>query len=178
MWRLCVGRLMATYPDILPLAGFAALMLTAALVDFRRLVIPNGLVAALCVLWFLRIESTRGMPSFAALESIAAAALALVVGAVLFARGLLGGGDVKLFAAASLWTGASALPQLLLLTASFGGALALLYLSPLGPLLVAAQRVEPNLREGQTRAVGRPSIPYGVAIAGAALIVALAPYLA
>jgi hypothetical protein len=53
-----------------------------------------------------------------------------------------------------------------------------LYLSPLGPWVAAAQRAEPSLSESPTLAVGRPPIPYGVAIAGAALIVTIAPYLA
>jgi len=35
----------------LPLAGFAGLMATAAWEDLRRLVIPNGLVLGLCLLW-------------------------------------------------------------------------------------------------------------------------------
>ena len=41
--------------DIVPLAGFAGLMTTAAVVDFRRLVIPNAVVLGLCALWPLHL---------------------------------------------------------------------------------------------------------------------------
>jgi prepilin peptidase CpaA len=167
---------MALDPNLLPLAGFAALMITAAVVDFRRLVIPNGLVAALCIVWLLHVGSARGVSPVATLETVAAAAGALAAGAVLFSRGLIGGGDVKLFAAASLWTGAGALPQLLLLTVLIGGGLALLFLSPLGPLLNAVQRIEASPAATATLLAGPTPIPYGIAIAAAALIVTIAPY--
>jgi prepilin peptidase CpaA len=168
---------MAPDPELLPLAGFAGVMTAVAVVDFRRLVIPNGLVAALCLLWLLEIASTPGPSPDAALETAAVAALALVAGSALFALRLIGGGDVKLFAAAALWTGAGAVPQLLLLTVLLGGGLALLFLSPLGPWLIAAQRVETSPLGAGSLFVGRTPIPYGVAIAGAALIVTMAPRL-
>jgi prepilin peptidase CpaA len=164
-------------PNLLPLAGFIVLMTAAAFVDFRHLVIPNQLVAALCVLWLLHVEGTRGAAPAVALEAISAAALALVGGAVLFARGLIGGGDVKLLAAASLWAGAGALPQLLALTALIGGGLALMFLSPLGAWLTAVRRVDPSVAGSGVLRVGDTAIPYGVAIATAALIVTIPPYL-
>ena len=149
------ARLMRFDPNLLPLAGFAVVMVAAAFVDFRRLVIPNELVAALCILWLLHVEGTRGAAPAAALAAIAGAALALIGGAILFARGLIGGGDVKLFAAAALWAGAGAVPRLLALTALIGGGLALLFLSPLGPRLIAVRRAD---RGGgrRRRAAGRP----------------------
>lgn len=165
-------------PNLLPLAGFAVVMVAAAFVDFRRLVIPNELVAALCTLWLLHVEGTRGAAPAAALAAIAGAALALIGGAILFARGLIGGGDVKLFAAAALWAGARAVPRLLALTALIGGGLALLFVSPLGPRLIAVRRPDPAAAAGAgVLRVGHTPIPYGVAIAAAALIVTIAPYL-
>ncbi|HXC90360.1 MAG TPA: prepilin peptidase [Stellaceae bacterium] len=175
--RVDAGRLMAFDPDLLPLAGFAALMVAAAVVDVRRLVIPNGLVAALCVLWLLHNEGTRGMPEPMALAALAGAALALAGGAVLFARGMIGGGDVKLFAAAALWTGAGALPAFLVATALIGGALALVFLSPLGPRLVALRHAGPApAGSGGGVPAGSIQIPYGAAIAAAALILTIPPY--
>ncbi len=170
-------RVMALDPNLLPLAGFAALMVAAAVTDFRRLMIPNGLVVALCVLWLLHVEGARGTPPLAALEAIAGAALALTGGAVLFARDLVGGGDVKLFAAASLWTGTGALPSLLALTAVIGGGLALLFLTPVGPRLIGLRRAEPVPAGAGAQRLGRTPIPYGVAIAAAALILTIPPYL-
>jgi prepilin peptidase CpaA len=96
---------------------------------------------------------------------------------MLFARGLIGGGDVKLFAAASLWAGAGALPRLLMLTALVGGVLALGFLIAIGQQRIAPPRpgAVPATR-GALR-VGRTPIPYGVAIAAAALIVTIPRYL-
>jgi prepilin peptidase CpaA len=169
--------LMAFDPNLLPLVGFAAVMIAAAVVDFRRLVIPNGLVLALCVLWLLHIAGARGTTPSAALATAAGAALALIGGAALFARGVIGGGDVKLFAAAALWAGAGALPRLLALTALIGGGLALLFLSPLGPRLIALRQAKAAPATGGALRLGRTPIPYGVAIAAAALLVTIPPYL-
>jgi prepilin peptidase CpaA len=165
---------MAPQLGLLPLAGFATLMVTAAVIDFRRLVIPNSIVVALCLLWPLHIDSARAAPVGAGLESAVAAVIVLAAGAFLFARGLLGGGDVKLLATASLWAGAGAVPALLILTALIGGALALVFLTPLGRMGGGMPRVDQISRDGVTFA-GRTPIPYGVAIAGAALIVTIPP---
>ena len=98
---------MAPRPDLLLITGFVALMIAAAVGDFRRLVIPNRLVLALCVLWPPYIAATGAVSLATIPASIFAAAAVLAIGAVLFARGLLGGSDVKLLAAASLWAGPS-----------------------------------------------------------------------
>ena len=60
-----------------------------------------------------------------------------VVGAILFSRGWLGGGDVKLLTAATLWVGPAGTPTLLLLTSVLGGGLALLWLMPGGRQLAS-----------------------------------------
>jgi prepilin peptidase CpaA len=168
---------MAFNPNLLPLAGFAAAMIAAAVVDFRRLVIPNGLVVALFVLWLLHIEGTRGPAMAAAFLAAAGAALVLAGGVLLFERGWIGGGDVKLFAVAVLWAGTSALPRLLILTALIGGGLALVFLTPLGPRLIAVRAGDRVSAAGGALRVGRTPIPYGIAIAAAALIVTIPPYL-
>jgi prepilin peptidase CpaA len=100
-----------------------------------------------------------------------------LAGALLFARGYLGGGDVKLLSAAALWAGPAGLPTLLLLTAVFGGALALFLLLPLGGQLATSARLmlgQPALPAPHGLAM---PIPYGVAIAGAAVIVVVSPLL-
>lgn len=154
------------------LAGYFLLMASAALVDLRRLVIPNSVVVALCLLWLPHMAAT-GAPMGAVVESAACAAIVFVGGALLFAGGLVGGGDVKLFAAAALWAGAAAVPRLLMLTALVGGALALLFLSPLGPRLAALRDADPASAGSGVLPGGRTPIPYGIAIAGAALIVTI-----
>ena len=81
---------------LVPVAGFTGLMAVTAFEDLRRLVIPNRLILALCVLWpfYLAIAPKLSLASGGLAAGCAAAVF--VVGALLFARGLIGGGDVKL----------------------------------------------------------------------------------
>src|SRR5271166_7143144 len=108
---------------LIPLAGFAGLMATAALEDCRRLIIPNGLVLGLCALWPLHLATAPMLSLPAAGSAAICAAAVFVVGALLFSRGLIGGGDVKLLAAATLWAGPGATLPLLFLTGLIGGLL-------------------------------------------------------
>ncbi len=157
--------------DLFPLAGFAGLMAIAAVEDFRRLVIPNPVVAGLCVLWPLHLLAA---PSFTLADSVGAAACAAAVflaGGLLFSRGLIGGGDVKLLAAATLWAGPGATPALLVVTAVLGGVLSLVLLSSAALRTAFAPAAVPAIP------VSRVPVPYGVAIAAAALIVTIPPSL-
>ena len=151
---------------LIPLAGFTGLMATAAYEDLRRLVIPNRLVLALCLLWpfHLALAPKLGLATGGLAAGCAAAVF--IVGALLFARGLIGGGDVKLLTVATLWAGPAATPALLVWTGLLGGLLSLLLLTPLrmvvpGPAGAAADQAQPI------------AVPYGVAIAAAAIIVTL-----
>ncbi len=161
--------------NFLSFAGFAALTVAAAVVDFQRLIIPNRLIVALFVLWPLHIASARATEMASALESVAGAFFVFAAGALLFARGFVGGGDVKLFAVVSLWAGARAVPALLLLTALIGGALALAYLISSGASLKRAARQTPT--DAAALRAGQIPVPYGAAIAAAALIITIAPHL-
>jgi prepilin peptidase CpaA len=158
---------------LVPLAGFAGLMVTAAFEDLRRLVIPNGLILGLCILWPLHL-ATAPLPTLAAGGGAALCAAAIfVAGAVLFSRGLIGGGDVKLLAAASLWAGPAATPPLLVLTGLFGGLLSLVLLTPMGTLIAAARRTVLDTAGAAAPGADRVCVPYGVAIAAAALVVTI-----
>jgi prepilin peptidase CpaA len=167
---------MARLFELLALAGFGGLMMAAAASDFCRLVIPNRVVVALCLLWPLH-EGARGAAPGAIVATLGCAAAVLAAGALLFARGMVGGGDVKLLAAASLWVGAAAVPALLTATALLGGVMALAFLTPLARL-GAAGRARAAESGGAAFGAVRNPIPYGVAIAGAALAVTMAPLLA
>lgn len=156
------------------LAGFAALMIAAAFIDLHRLIIPNPLIGGLCVLWLLNLE-TIAPPASATLATVGCAAAIFVGGAMLFFRGLIGGGDVKLLAAASLWAGADAVPPLLAMTALIGGVLALFLLTPLGAR-ITARRAGPAPNDGSGSASLRTPVPYGAAIAAAALFATLRPH--
>ena len=89
-------------------------------------------------------------------------------GALLFARRLMGGGDVKLLAAASLWCGPEQLAPFALVISVTAVALALLMLSPLGRLL---PQPPSRLAAGSDgfAAVTRQPMPFGIAVAAGGL---------
>lgn len=165
---------MSTALHLVAVLAFAGLMMTAAFEDFRRLVIPNWLVLALVALWPLALVSGAVRPA-AALGALGIAALLFIAGALLFSRGLVGGGDVKLLCAAALWAGPAATPELLIVTAVLGGVLSLVLLSPLGAHLHFAGRLFFGPPGITTVTDERVPVPYGIAIAGAALFITLQP---
>jgi prepilin peptidase CpaA len=77
--------------------------------------------------------------------------------ALAFRFGLLGGGDVKLLAAGTLWLGAAALGPYLLTTVLAGGLLAVAFVAWNFTLPKSAQRL-------------RPSLPSAVAIAAGGIL--------
>jgi prepilin peptidase CpaA len=160
----------------LVLALFGGLMTAAAFEDFRRYIIPNRLTAALCLLWPAYFATAPSL--WGALAAVGCGLAVFAVGALLFARGYVGGGDVKLLAAAALWAGPSATAALLIVTALLGGVLALAVWSPIGAHVIGVARgmFGPPAPEPPTGSSSAP-VPYGVAIAGAALIVVLTPHL-
>jgi prepilin peptidase CpaA len=160
---------------ILAVLAFTALMATAAFEDFRRLVIPNWLVAGLVAVWPLSIAAGVVAPA-AALGAFGVAGGVFAAGALLFARGLVGGGDVKLLSAAALWAGPAATPELLVVTAALGGALSLFLLSPFGAHVSLAGRLFFGPPGAAAIEDERVPVPYGIAIAGAALFVILQPF--
>ncbi len=98
----------------------------------------------------------------------AAGAAVLAVTFALFAFGWIGGGDAKLAAATALWFGFGTLLEYLLVASIAGGALTLLVLSFRGFPLPAFALQWTWLSRLHDHKSG---IPYGIALAGAALIV-------
>src|SRR3984893_15177824 len=166
--------LMFLQAEVIALPVFAVVMAVAAFEDFRRLVIPNLLPVILCVAWPLHFAAAPSLVG--AFGAIGCALAVFIVGAALFARGFLGGGDVKLLTAATLWAGGAGTPSLLVLTGVLGGVLPLFLLMPFGPQLAEASRafLAPSVISADHDAA--KSVPYGVAIAGAGLIVILSPH--
>jgi len=138
----------AGFTDLL--LGFLALLLVyAAAVDVRTFTISNKLtlsVAALAPLYWWAADLSL-WPGAAVQLGVAASVFALL--AVAFFVGMMGGGDVKLAAALALWFSPAATMQFLVVMSIAGGVLTL--------LVVALHRLRGKL--------GRPEIPYGVAIA-------------
>jgi prepilin peptidase CpaA len=131
-----------------------ALFTAAAVTDSLSRRIPNRISIALALLGLLRIGAAlvAGEGALTAGLDLAAAAGVFTLAALAFRFGLLGGGDVKLLAAGTLWLGAAALGSYLLVTALAGGLMAVSF--------VAWQFAWPG---GARRR--KPSLPYAVAIA-------------
>jgi len=146
---------------------FPALMAYAAASDLLTMTIPNRLSLGLA-LGFVAFAALSGMPLDALAMHLGAGALVLAVSFGLFAFGWIGGGDAKLAAATALWLGFGSLLEYLFLASLAGGALtlALLFLRR-HPLPSFAVRWEWLLRLHEPRG----GIPYGIALAGAALAV-------
>lgn len=149
--------------------AFIILQLLSAGYDLWMFRIPNILPLALVFLFF-----SVAVPNAAGIDwvsQLGACLLTFVGGAVAFRFRLMGGGDVKLFAATALWAGLPMLLPLIALTALFGGALVLM-LKLVAPsilgLLAKLPLVNPQMIP-QFLVAGR-EVPYGVAIAGAALV--------
>jgi len=107
----------------LPLLGLAALLALAALIDLRERRIPNWLTGSAAALYPVYVLAS---PSAVAWPGAVGAALAVFLfGLILFGRNLIGGGDVKLIAAMTLWAGLDHLALFALVTSLAGGGLAI-----------------------------------------------------
>jgi prepilin peptidase CpaA len=158
---------------IVPTAlGLVALLGLAAWLDLRRRQIPNQVVAAVALLWLFAWATGGTGPPWSAMG---AAGIVLMLGIGAWRCGWLGGGDVKLIAALSLWAGPEHTPSLLFAIALSGGVLAL------GILLASRLAYSPAVAQLQAQ-VGRllpaaapalavlsprgaVSLPYAVAVA-------------
>ncbi|MGB8184879.1 MAG: prepilin peptidase [Pseudolabrys sp.] len=153
--------------DVIRLLLFPALMAFAASSDLLTMTISNRLSLALAGGFFLLMIVT-GMSLHAAGMHVAAAAVVLVVAFLFFSQGWIGGGDAKLAAATALWFGFDYLLDYLIYASLFGGALTLAIIQfrkiPL-PAMLARQGWILRLHETDA------GIPYGIALAAAALAV-------
>lgn len=132
----------------------ALLLVSAGVEDARKREIANwknALIALMAPLWWY----ANGLPLWPGMAmqlGVGAGAFALFCAAFYF--GQMGGGDVKLIGALALWMPVVPLVQMLVLMSLIGGALTL--------VMLAEHKVRRSERTLE--------IPYGVAIAMAALI--------
>jgi len=144
-----------------------ALVIVAAVKDLTSFTIPNWISLALAGAFPVAALSA-GLPLPQIGLHLGVGAGALVFGMVLFALRWIGGGDAKLFAAAALWLGWTALTPFLLVTLLAGGALSLGLLSLRAPL------IRPFVLSGPAwfvrLAEPEEGVPYGLAIAAGALL--------
>jgi prepilin peptidase CpaA len=137
------------------LGGLALLLVMAAVTDVRTFTISNRLtlaVALLAPLYWLSI----GLSIWPAVAvQITCAVAVFLLFALAFYAGMMGGGDVKLAAAVALWFSPPVTLKFLVVMSIAGGVLTL--------VLLGWHRAR--------KRKGRPEIPYGVAIAFAALAI-------
>lgn len=142
-------------------------LIFAGISDAMSFTIPNR-VSLVLFIGFLILAPISGMSISEIGMNVLVGFLALLVGFALFARGIIGGGDAKLIAAASLWFGVELIGPFLLMTAVFGGLLSLICMkmhsTPL-PYSLAGQKWLLNFQSGTA------AVPYGVAIGLAGLSV-------
>ena len=147
------------------------LLLVACITDVRARRIPNALVLVTLALgvghallaWGGAVDGAgfTATPWAALLGTV----VGLLVGLPFWAAGIMGGGDVKLFAAAAAWLGPTLVPEAATATAIAGGGLALLWMARRVASRAAA--LVPSL-SGVWVAIERHpvTVPYGLAIAG------------
>lgn len=136
------------------------LMAFVVISDARRYIIPNWLNATVIGLYVLAAILLPG----ASWMAVAAAAIVLLIGLAVFALGLMGGGDIKLLVALTLWTGwGMPTVQFLFLTAMAGGLLVIvvLLIRAMAVVLVTPTEAKPLPRLLQRK----EPVPYGIAIA-------------
>lgn len=152
---------------LLGVSAFVALLLWAAAADVATMEIPNR-ISVLLVALFPVAAFASGLPWQIVLTHLAVGLAGFVVCWGLFLLGVFGGGDAKVLAAATVWTGYSAaLPQLLLWTCIAGGGLALI-------AIVSRRRFKPaETYPGFVNTfLGESHLPYAVAIAIGGLVAA------
>lgn len=152
-------------------ALLVALLVLAACADIATRTIPDRIAVAVAIIGI----AIRALTGPAALAVSAAAALVLLLILLpVHARGILGGGDVKLFAVTCLGLPLLAIQRFLVVTVMAGGLLALLHLAARWALRDLPNRKPPPrgtalprrvLVAERWRIARRGPLPYGVAIA-------------
>jgi prepilin peptidase CpaA len=147
------------------LLAIGGVIVFAAVSDAATLTIPNWISLTLLGLFPL-VALASGIGFAGAGLHLAIGFAALLIGMVLFAFNLVGGGDAKFLAAVSLYVGVPALMPFLFNVALAGGALAMVLMFARE---VAAMGFSMDWFLKFTR--GGSVIPYGIAIAFGALMV-------
>jgi prepilin peptidase CpaA len=147
--------------EIALIVALVGLLVIASVTDWRRREIDNWLnisIAAGAPLFWLATGLSL-WPDMAIQLGLGLVVFAIFTG--FFALGAMGGGDVKLLGALALWFAPFPMLRLLLAMSILGGVLTLFML----------------VRQKALKLPGKPEIPYGIAIAIAALWVIYERYL-
>lgn len=138
------------------------LMVTVIIADVTRYIIPNWLVGTVLLLYPFFVYFSPARPDWKIALLVALGVF--VAGFCLFALRLMGGGDIKLLMATSLWIGYEHLFEFIFWIAISGGILSVLLLLVRFAIdkAIANRAEKPVLPRVLIR--GAPA-PYGVAIA-------------
>lgn len=148
------------------LAFFPLAVIQAAIGDLTTMRISNRLVLTL-LLGYAVLAPLVGFTLAQLASGLAAAAIVFCLGFAVFALGGMGGGDVKLMAVAALWLGLPQVGAFLLWTSLVG---ALLTVALLAYRSLPLSRAVLGLGWACRLHTTETRVPYGVAIAAAALI--------
>jgi len=153
--------------EAIRLTLFPAMMAFAAATDLLTMTIANR-VSLVLIGGFALLAALTGASGADIVSHLCAGAAVLAIAFACFAAGWIGGGDAKLAAATALWLGFGHLFDYLVYASLLGGALTVALVQyrhlPLPRLLVGRQWAERLHRSGG-------GVPYGIALAAAALIV-------
>lgn len=152
---------------VIGLILFPALMAYAAASDLITMTISNRVSIAL-VVGFFAVALVLGMAPAQIGMHVLAGFFVLAITFFCFARGWIGGGDAKLAAATALWFGFGQMLDYLLLASVFGGLLTLGLLQFRRYPLPGSWQYPDWVTRLHHHKTG---VPYGIALAAAALIV-------
>lgn len=148
--------------------GFIVLVLTAAIYDTWKYLIPNLIPGALIILF---VTAAALSPSDVAWhEHIGSGAAVLLGGMLLYGLKWLGAGDVKFLSAISLWAGFEHLPMFLGVTFLSGGVLVLVLLGVRRMTMSLLYRTAKDDLKLPRILITGEDVPYGVAVAIGALM--------
>ncbi len=154
------------FAQIVLCALLPALLVYACFSDLFTMTISNRLCLAVAVA-FPVFALVVGLPAEMVMWHMLAGFCVLVVAFALFAFGWIGGGDAKLFAAATIWLGFGQMWEYVAISSILGGALTLALLAirrhPLPAALVRLPWVS-RLHDVKT------GVPYGIALGMAAVM--------
>jgi Flp pilus assembly protein protease CpaA len=158
------------------------ILVCCAAIDFFYYKIPNFFIGCILVAFLLWVVLT-GRYSY--LFNAWLFLLIMGIGYGLCFLNLIGGGDVKLLAALSLWIGTSHILEVMFMLSIYGGGIAIIFMTfpnVINRFRLRIYKIEflrkislwlmPDLNEVEQEAIekGRKMIPYGIAISASAAL--------
>ncbi len=144
------------------------LIITVMITDITRFIIPNKFVLVILLLYPVMVYIAPVKPDWQFALMVAAAAF--IVGFILFALKVMGGGDVKLLAVTSLYVNHTDFLDFIVGVAIFGGLLSIILII-IRPLIVYIfSRLGKSIESVPRVLTVNAPLPYGLAIGTAFLV--------